>query len=534
MRKLIGFLVTLILLAGLGYLLYPTVSNELAMRDANQSERYYLRRVSALQASQIDSAMSLAARYNAGLTERVITDVFSVPAPEANPEVSIPTASPTPEITAAPEITPEAPTQTVPPEDEPEDQAEDEPIPEVTPEVTVTPIATQEPAVTPEPTATPEPTPEPTAAPTLALTLNPVGTEQTEDVILHTPLPTAERATRDPNAAGLETQTESDAATPISSASPSSEPILPTGTPAPETELTPVPTLQGQVDLEGGSEGILIHPEAGPETETGGRIQLPAATAEPTATPEPPRTEILRYQDQLKAAGDVMGILEIPKLAVSLPFRHSREGSVIGTELIHVEGTDLPIGGAGLSVIAGPGRLPAPEGILRDVNLTGARMLENLGRMTGGDLFILRVLDQTLVYRVRRVWSVSPNGLAEIRGEENRDQVILMTAQGNQRILVQGERIAISEAQKELDAADVTLVPPDWLNIVVLGLPILIFGILATLLAELIRRRSYRLPTERKDSRRTAKRKEPAKAEPKADPAKKDAADSSEKEKTKE
>lgn len=563
MRKIVGFLVLLIIIAGLAYLLYPTVVNELALRDTDSASQSYLRRVSTMSQSQINSTLNQAQRYNDGLPNQPITDVFSVPVSSADPEVPILTATPVPERTAAPR-----PTVSESGEDEPEETEEDEPDPEVTPEPTRTPEPTAEHTATPEPTETP--------------TLMPQDPNQADDVILHTPIPTAERATRapdteapetevpatlspdetpptappeggetaapgdgntaNPESAGdsenpenpenagrtdsaVNTENTGEAENPENAANPENS-EKPEGSETGETE-SPIghlsqPSLDdfpigtnnlGPVDTENEDNEVLLHQEAtGPEaTSRVGRIN-PRTTAEPeeeaTATPEPPKTETLKYQDQLKSGGTVMGVLEIPRLAISLPFYHSTEGQTISTNLIHVEGTDLPIGGNGLSVIAGQGIQPAPEEFLREIKLTGVRLLEDLGSMRGGDIFILRVMNRTMVYRAKRVWSVSMNALSEVSFEEDRDLVILMTNQGNQRLLVLGERLPISEAQKELMEADATLVPPDWLNILVMGLPILLAGILLMLIAELFRRRSYRLPTDgRKKKEKAAKAK---------------------------
>lgn len=471
MKKLaITVFLLLLITAAAILLLYPVYSRETAAMNQDRAVRYYLDRAAALPAARAGNTLSRAERYNAALTELTVTDVFSVSAPESDLEV------PLPEETA--EATP-VPTETPIPEPDVEvypDYGTDAPEVALTPEPTLTPGPTEIPTQTPEPTETPTPFPE--------------YPDQTEDIILHTPVPTAERQTLVPQELNPETPVPADQATgPAELPDVSEEPA----TARPD---------QKPVDAVGGSEGILLHPEAGPEGASGSSYPLPAVRdteEEGQATPEPPRTEILRYQDQLKDGGSVMGVLEIPKISVRLPYYHGRSGRSANTDTVHVEGTSLPIGGPGLSVIAGPGELPAPDGFARDLKLTGARMLEDLGKLTGGDLFILRTEGRTFVYRVSRVWSVSPNALAEITADGNRDQVILMTARENQRLLVRGERIEIPGAQKALDAADRTEVPPDWQNILVLGAPVLLFGLLVMLAIELIRRRAYRLPTEKKN-----------------------------------
>ena len=214
--------------------------------------------------------------------------------------------------------------------------------------------------------------------------------------------------------------------------------------------------------------------------------------------------EIDPYAKQLNGVQGVMGTLEIPKLDVRLPFYHSNAGQLMGERLVHLEGTKLPVGGEGMTVIAGPGSLPAPEGVLRDLNLSRAWLLKDLGKLTGGDYFLIRVYGRTMVYEVARVWSVSYNALADLELEEDQDTAVLMTQQGNQRLLVQGRRVEISKAAEVLDRGDRANMPPDALSVVIFGAPILVLGLLATLIIGLFTRRKYRIPGERRYNKKYA------------------------------
>ena len=265
---------------------------------------------------------------------------------------------------------------------------------------------------------------------------------------------------------------------------PTESPEPPEETPEPETEAAEAPPENPEP------------PEETPEPETEA-AEAPPESSEP-AEKTPPA-----YQQQLRTNSGVMGILEIPRLGIRLPFYHLYDGKSVHDEVVHLEGTSLPVGGKGSHcVIAGPGVQPAPEGVLRDIGLTSARMLGDIGKLTAGDLFILKVADRTMLYQVARVWSVSSNVLDQLEMEPGEDIVTLMTADKDQRQLVQGRRIEISRASAELDAAEVATVPPDWLNIIIFGSPVLLVGFMVMFVIERVKQRSFRLPGEKKKRNR--------------------------------
>lgn len=375
MRKFLGGLFFLLLVAaGLGYLLYPILTDQYSKYQKTEKIDAYLANVEAMDASKREEILSAAERYNESLNAILVLDVFSK-------------------------------NQTAP-------------------------AIAQAPTESPEP---PEETPEP----------------ETEAV-----------------------------------EAPPESPEPPEGTPEPETEAAEAPPENPEP------------PEETPESETEA-AEAPPESSEP-AEKTPPA-----YQQQLRTNSGVMGILEIPRLGIRLPFYHLYDGKSVHDEVVHLEGTSLPVGGKGSHcVIAGPGVQPAPEGVLRDIGLTSARMLGDIGKLTAGDLFILKVADRTMLYQVARVWSVSSNVLDQLEMEPGEDIVTLMTADKDQRQLVQGRRIEISRASAELDAAEVATVPPDWLNIIIFGSPVLLVGFMVMFVIERVKQRSFRLPGEKKKRNR--------------------------------
>ena len=208
------------------------------------------------------------------------------------------------------------------------------------------------------------------------------------------------------------------------------------------------------------------------------------------------------YQELLNVSGGVIGELEIPGIHVKLPVYHG--GSSAADRLIHVAGTDLPADRDGThTVLAGPGIRKA-GGILGDLQLTDARMLEDLEQATQNDLIFLRVLNRTMIFRVTDVKMLSPEGLAgaDLSGEEGEQLLTVMTERHGRRLLVQGKRIPAAEAKDKLAAMDRADTPADVINILALGIPVLLLGFVILYIIEKIKKRRYRLPTEMRKPRK--------------------------------
>lgn len=140
------------------------------------------------------------------------------------------------------------------------------------------------------------------------------------------------------------------------------------------------------------------------------------------------------YDELLNPAGNgIMGYLEIPKINVRLAVYHG-----IGTEALengcgHIEGTSLPIGGAGTHTV-----LSAHRG------LPSAKLFTDLDQLEEGDIFILRVLDENLAYEVDQILTVLPQETEALAIEEGKDLATLVTCTpygvNSHRLLVRGHR----------------------------------------------------------------------------------------------
>lgn len=244
------------------------------------------------------------------------------------------------------------------------------------------------------------------------------------------------------------------------------------------------------------------------------------------------------YQNRLNVHSGVIGELVIPAIGVYLPVYHNSAETPATEKLVHLESSSLPSDRPGTSIIlAGPG-LKKAEGFLGNIGLTDERMLENLDRLTRGDLIILNVLDRTMVYRIGEgleekdaILMLSPGGLGELElgtgtqrpqetgpedetvpetgpeaGQERTaetEQLTLLRPWKDQKLLVvRAERISISEARDIFSATDRATYPENWKNVLLLGSPVLLLGLLVMFVIERIKRRSYMLPGEGRQSAR--------------------------------
>lgn len=95
-------------------------------------------------------------------------------------------------------------------------------------------------------------------------------------------------------------------------------------------------------------------------------------------------------------------------------------------------GTSLPVGGKNTRAV-----------ITGHSNLKGATLFTRLGELEKGDPFYIKVMGNTLAYRVNDIRIVSPTDTKALKIRKGRDEVTLLTCtgQGNTlRLLVTGER----------------------------------------------------------------------------------------------
>ena len=129
----------------------------------------------------------------------------------------------------------------------------------------------------------------------------------------------------------------------------------------------------------------------------------------------------------------MLATLEIPAIDVILPVYYGTQSTTLTAGVGVVEGSSLPVGGTGShAVLAGHS------------GLASSRLLSDLDQLTQGDVFFLRVLDETLAYEVDQISVVLPDDVSQIGIDPQGDYVTLLpcTPYGvnSHRLLVRGTR----------------------------------------------------------------------------------------------
>ena len=141
------------------------------------------------------------------------------------------------------------------------------------------------------------------------------------------------------------------------------------------------------------------------------------------------------YEALLNVADNgVMGYIEIPRVKCNLPIYHGTDEAVLQVAIGHVQGSSLPVGGEGTHcVLSGHRGLPS------------AKLFSDLDQLTEGDVFLLRVLDETLTYEVDQIRTVLPDELDDLAIEEGKEYCTLVTCTpygiNSHRLLVRGHRV---------------------------------------------------------------------------------------------
>ena len=149
-----------------------------------------------------------------------------------------------------------------------------------------------------------------------------------------------------------------------------------------------------------------------------------------------------------------MGYIEIPDIKVSLPVYHGVDPAVLQIAIGHIEGSSLPVGGpSSHCVLSGHRGLPS------------AKLFTNLDQVELGDIFLMRILDETLTYEVDKIIIVDPDEVAALEIAEGEDLCTLVTCTpygvNSHRLLVRGHRVENRPGYKNIRVtADAMLLDP--------------------------------------------------------------------------
>ena len=148
-------------------------------------------------------------------------------------------------------------------------------------------------------------------------------------------------------------------------------------------------------------------------------------------------TAAQKEYDEILAVNEsgIMGQLEIPELDIRLPIYHGTDGSTLEKGVGHLLGSSFPVGGNGTHAV-----LTGHSGLSRE------KMLTDLEKMEVGDRFFLHVLDRTLAYEVRDIFTVLPDNTSHLSIQQDEDMCTLITCTpygvNTHRLLVQGHRVS--------------------------------------------------------------------------------------------
>lgn len=154
------------------------------------------------------------------------------------------------------------------------------------------------------------------------------------------------------------------------------------------------------------------------------------------------------YGRLLNVRGDgIMGYIQIPKIGVELPIYHGTAEETLEKGVGHLLGTSLPVGGISTHCV-----LTGHSG------LAGTRMFSDLDQLNKGDVFYVRVLDETHAYMIMDINTVLPEDTSKLEIDPQRESVTLVTCTpfgvNTHRLLVRGERIEVGMAERMIENAE--------------------------------------------------------------------------------
>lgn len=171
----------------------------------------------------------------------------------------------------------------------------------------------------------------------------------------------------------------------------------------------------------------------------------------------------LAYTEQLTVGG-VMAYVDIPKIGVYLPVQHGTDADTLERAVGHVVGTSLPVGGSSTHAV-----LSAHSG------MASSKLFSDIDQLTEGDTFYIRVLGDTLAYKVDSINTVLPTDTRLLQIEDGKDYVTLVTCTpfgvNTHRLLVRGHRVPYTPEQ-ETTAVEEKTAASSWTQHYLTGLGI--------------------------------------------------------------
>lgn len=132
--------------------------------------------------------------------------------------------------------------------------------------------------------------------------------------------------------------------------------------------------------------------------------------------------------------GEVIAVLEIPKINVELPVYHGTNSQQISNGAGVMKETSLPFGGKGTHAV-----------ITSHRGLPTAKLFTDLPELKQKDLFFIKVAGETHAYEVDRIKVIEPEDFRELEVVKGEDYITLLTCTpymvNTHRLLVRGHRV---------------------------------------------------------------------------------------------
>lgn len=168
----------------------------------------------------------------------------------------------------------------------------------------------------------------------------------------------------------------------------------------------------------------------------------------------------------------MMGSVIIPEIDEELPIYHTTSEAVLQKGVGHFPSSSLPVGGDSThAVLTGHRGLPSKK------------LFTDLDKIVEGDVFYIRILEETLAYQVDQILTVLPQETQALQIEEGKDYVTLVTctpyAVNTHRLLIRGHRIPYEDAEKiDPPQIDTGLKIPYEIQVLLTGLGVLVLIII--------------------------------------------------------
>lgn len=149
----------------------------------------------------------------------------------------------------------------------------------------------------------------------------------------------------------------------------------------------------------------------------------------------------LEYENVLDLGNGVIGTIEIPKIKVNMPVYHGTESDVLNVGAGHIEDSSLPVGGNNThTVLTGHRGLPS------------SKLFTRLDELKKGDLFFIKVLDETLAYKINKIEVALPDKVSySIIDNQDLATLITCTPYGlnTHRLVITGKRVPYKKKEKK-------------------------------------------------------------------------------------